>query len=212
MNKKILTVGLAIIMFASIFMGCKKGENDPMSLSSRKARISGEWILSEADYTNIDSYDGDSDTYIYSYDGTNMTATYDGDGNTYAYSEEVTIEKDGTYKQVTSREVTYWDNQGVEKKGTNKTTIEGFWYFVDGNKELEVKNKERVEFMVTKQTVISYDGETTVYNYSGKTNDATYTLLLDKLAKSEMIILFDESDIYGDYSYSQSGTKTYIQE
>ena len=212
MNKKILTVVLAIIMFASVFMGCKKGENDPMSLSSRKARIAGEWTLSEADYQYVYSYSGSSATNSYTYNGTSMTNTYDGDGTTYAYSEKITVEKDGTFTSVITREVTYYDNNYDEQKGTRTTTTEGLWYFVGGNKELEVKNKERVEFMATKETTVNYDGDTEIETYSGRTNYATETLLLDKLAKKEMIILYDASDTSDGDTDSKSGTKTYTQE
>jgi len=211
MSKKNLTLGLAVIMFATIFMGCKKGENDPMSLATRKARLTGEWVLSEASYITTNSYDGVTATSNYSYDGTNMTYTYDGEGTTYAYTENITIDKDGTFKSVVTREGTYYGNNWEEKTGTRTTTTEGVWYFVEGNKELDVKDKERVEFMITKETDVSYNGDTEVTTYSGRTNYMTSTLLLDRLASKEMITLFDNSET-SDYSYSQSGTKTYIQE
>jgi len=211
MNKKNLTLGLAIILFATVFMGCKKGENDPMSLATRKARLTGEWVLSEASYVNSNSYDGVTATSNYSYDGANMTSTYNGDGTTYAYTEKITIEKDGTFKSVTTKVGTYYGSSYEEKTGTSTTTTEGVWYFIDGNKELDVKDKERVEFMITKKTEINYNGDTEVVTYTGKSNSMTNTILLDRLASKEMITLFDSSKT-SNYSDSQSGTKTYIQE
>ncbi len=212
MNKKLLTLGLAIIMFTTVFVGCKKGDNDPMSFATRKSRIAGEWKLSEASTVYATSYNnGDNYTMSSTFNGTSMTRTIDGNGDAYVYSEEITIKKDGTFTSVESEQGTYYDGNGEGKTGTRTITKEGVWYFVDGNKEQEVKNKERVEFTTTRATIINYNGDTSIDTYSGKSNSQTQTLLLDRLAKKEMIVLFDSKSSVSGNTTSESGTKTYTQ-
>lgn len=201
MKRNILVIAMVLVGTILSLNSCKKGENDPfLSLSSRKARLSGEWKLTSAEWTEV----GDGDTEIYSFDGTNMTCKEDGDTETYEYSENLLIEKDGTFKNTT--EETY--NVGVvSSKYTN--TVEGIWFFVDGNKELDVADKERVAFQYEKITN-SWGDQTDTYTYSGKSNDNVSLILLDQLKKKEIVIKYDYEYInYNSKIYTVSGTKTY---
>jgi len=204
--KKLVTISILAIFVFSTFIGCKKGANDPFSLSSRKARIVGEWELSEADYKNV--YNDGSQNY--DFNGSMMTILQVSNGETdtytYTYSETVKINKDGTFESEITK--IYPDNGG-----TYHEEVEGLWYFLDGNDELEVKNKERVEFLALKSTrTYTSDGSTNTYfdEYDGKSNSNVFILLLDKLAKDQLITLFDYEtrDEDGDF-YSVEGSKTY---
>jgi hypothetical protein len=196
---------MAIALIATIFGGCKKGENDPfMSLLSRTARITGEWELTDAEWTENE----DGDIYNYNFSGSTLTMTGPDGSGTATYSESATINKDGTFE---SEESWAYPNGG----GTQVILTEGLWYFLDGSKELEVKDEERVEFLVTKQTrTYNMDGDTYTYfnEYDGKSNSSVMILLLDKLANKEMVTLLDYT--YRDedgYIYTEEGTKTYTQ-
>jgi len=186
MNKKLFAIGLVAIMLATVFVGCKKGENDPaLSLASRKARISGVWNLTSANYTQVEvDNKAETTTTIYSYDGTNMTETENGEGVTYPYSEKITINKDGSFKSEINETHTYENWNGDTYTTVSTLTYEGLWYFVDGNKTLDVKNKERVEFLIEKQ-VSSYTSGGDTYSstteYSGKSNTFNMLLLLEAL-------------------------------
>lgn len=205
MRKSINYLMLTAIV-ATLFIGCKKGENDPaISLLSRVARICGVWELSEADWTENEG----GDIYTYSLNGSTMTVTGPDGSYTVTYTETATINKDGTFEAEESW--VYPDGGGTQ---TNLT--EGFWYFLPGNDELEVKDSERVEFLVKKQTrTYTYGGSTYTYfdEYEGGSNSEVMILLLDKLANKEMVTLFDLT--YRDedgYIYTQEGTKTYTQD
>jgi hypothetical protein len=92
--KKTLVLGLSIILLAGGSSSCKKGENDPfMLLRSRKARVSGEWIVSSAEiisnstgWYESSSYDGKTETTTTITNGktTTETSTY---STTYTFKK-----------------------------------------------------------------------------------------------------------------------------
>jgi hypothetical protein len=111
MKSYISKLGIIALVGIVTLQGCKKGENDPLiSLKSRDARITGTWELTSQETTETEKqeFDGESrtETYIYSYDGNMFTSTgtitingqtIESESSTYEYSEEMTIEKDGTF-------------------------------------------------------------------------------------------------------------------
>lgn len=210
--KKLLGLTLiTMLIFASA--GCKKGENDPFSLLTRKARITGVWNLTSADYKTVDIDDGTTETKNYAYDGTKLTVTVDGEGETIDYSELLTIEKDGTFKMVIDQATEYFDSGSFEwKTGISTETTEGVWYFLEGNDNLDVKNKERVEFLTENYKRVEPDGDTYEYSMSGKTNTFVTIILLNRLANDEIISSFDYTQTHGDDSYSKTGTMTYSKQ
>lgn len=191
MKNRILTISFALIALAGLttITGCKKGENDPfLSLKSRKARITGEWKLSEGSITESYSNLSGSGTFLTTYTGS--TANYD--GTTVGYTEKITIEKDGTFEVVI-----------VEDGETN--TIKGNWFFSGKSKDADLKKKEAIIFSETQY--ISSGGTST---YSGLYADQT--LLLDQLKNKELIFKgsFTYSQTGGDsgsYSYDRTFEK-----
>jgi hypothetical protein len=69
--KKVLVFAIMAVVASSVFVSCKKGENDPMSLKSRKSRIAGEWKLTAGTETYTSS---SGTTTTTTWDGTNTTA------------------------------------------------------------------------------------------------------------------------------------------
>ena len=51
---KIIKNFIVFALLSVTILACKKGENDPfLSLSSRKARLAGEWKLTKMDELNV---------------------------------------------------------------------------------------------------------------------------------------------------------------
>ncbi|MBN2890371.1 MAG: hypothetical protein JXL97_00760 [Bacteroidales bacterium] len=223
MNKKLVAIGMIAIMLATVFVGCKKGENDPaLSLLSRIARITGTWQMTSGEWTTnyqyIDSDYGYNSTTTYEVDDDSWTRTYTymptgefaGDNytdiTTYTVEYEMTIEKDGTFKM--EEKDTYNFDGSIYFETTKE---EGVWYFAGANKDLDVKNKERVIFQVEKYTSIDSDGDTYTRNYEGRSQNGDYLLLLDKLAKDEMVAVMETSWSDTDENSETTGTQTMVK-
>ena len=108
---------------------CKKGENDPfISLKTRKGRITGEWKLVEGTVIETETIDGETGVYQTTY--TSSTRVGD-DGSTDDYTENLIINRDGTYEEII-----------VQNGSTIK--VKGNWYFSGKNEEIDLKKKEAV--------------------------------------------------------------------
>jgi len=188
--KKSIILGLSVIALAVNLTSCKKGENDPfLSLSSRKARLAGEWTLTNE--TNNDVYNGNNgvNDYIQTtasiYDGTTRTGTETTVTNgqiatdqltPQVYTQQLTIEKDGTFI------LSYISADGSEK-------YEGNWVFLGKNKSTKLKNKEAISLSFSKFTSTDADGVTTT---SSAQDLDGWIFAIDQLKKKE-IVLIDES-------------------
>jgi hypothetical protein len=186
--KRLLLILLVTAIALPAFQSCKKGENDPaISLKSRKARLVGEWKLTEGSRTSISG----STSNVYTYNGS--TCTTSGSGTPFVYMETIKVNKDGTFERTLI-------------SGSETTTDKGQWYFLDGNKDKKIKNKECVSYVVTSSITTSSSGSST-YTYSGVSPDEI--VQLDRLSSKEMIVLWDENSTYSSSSYSYKGTMTY---
>lgn len=205
MNKKLFAFGLIAIMLATVFVGCKKGENDPaLSLLSRKARLTGVWNLESANYT---VKNGNDNVSIFTYDGATslMTEDYDYYGidgtDTYTYSRVLTIGKDDTFSDL---ETTIDGN-------TTTSTKTGYWYFAPGISDLDIKNKERVVFQTVESTQVN--NNTRFDKYIGKSNENASIILLDQLSNKQITILYDYTHTDEDgFVSSIVGTVVFTQE
>jgi hypothetical protein len=185
--KKIFISLLSLVILTFYLTSCKKGENDPFfSLQSRKARLIGEWKVTNEDITASEKY-LDSNLNINSnYDGfkkMNITVTQTPKGtSTYKdssyYSQTLSIKKDGTYVQSI-----------VYSNGININITEGTWSFLRKSEINKLKNKEAI-FLTTTRTTIYNGFGTNVYvhnNLDGK------TIVIDQLKNKELIIIDDNS-------------------
>ena len=196
---------LTTVMMTLMLSGCKKGENDPFfSLKSRTGRLSQEWTLSEENITTVSKSSWSGTTYTttrtYSYDGTNetVTTTTSSGGNsttntsTYTYSLIYSFDKDGTYTI-------------TEIVDGEKTVTEGTWMWVEGNKDIDLKNKEAIMLTVTKITYS--DGEVTTYTGVSYLHGV---ILLDELSGDRLVMKYDYSNVDSDGdTYTKTGTKTF---
>lgn len=147
---------LFLIIAACCLPACKKGENDPfLSLRSRKARITGKWILTERIYERLE--DG-SNEFIYpisvstSFEGDSATLTYSSPLTSYTstsyYSSKLTIDKDGTY---------LW----AVKAGGVSSQVSDIWSFLDGTKNkvsLVMFELYVIDRLTNKELILKQDG------------------------------------------------------
>lgn len=170
---------IAVTISSVSFVGCKKGEGDPfLSLSSRKARMSGEWKVTKGEGTASYTFASQNFTETMTYDGAQqvtVTTTSAGSStNTDKYTSEMTFEKDGAYKMV------YVDNNGSSAVTTTQT---GVWNFTGGVGE--AKNKSSVVIYVE-----SWTSGSTTETYTGANRP---TMLYDVYQlKGKEIILIDK--------------------
>lgn len=184
---------LIIISLGFVFQSCKKGENDPfLSLRSRKARITGEWILKSGTTTITEN----DTTEVLTYDGINAVSSING---SFPLTEKWKINKNSSFERI------------IHNNG-NVFTYKGNWTFNHKNKEADIKNKEAVTFVYEYFNAV-YAGGTGNYTetYSGIESPAT-TYIIDELKNKEMIFSNDGTESWPDYSKKKTGSFTYIQE
>lgn len=168
--KKLTQSVLAILVVASAFTSCKKGEGDPtISLRSRTSRVAGEWKISseeiKSDWTmsatgsattsgsSLEKFTGTT------YSGTNTSGSVTTTESGTVTENSITFEKDGTFtskKIYTVKDTETEDYAGVGTLTTVTTTdytmsSEGVWNFL-GKVQADTKNKEEMSLSVTKFT------------------------------------------------------------
>lgn len=179
MKKTILMFAAAGLLLAT--PSCKKGENDPfLSLSSRKARFAGEWMLSGYNASSMNTEpDGDYQSSTSTLNGSTITTSYsDYDSNSGTTTTNTTtitlntaeyvINKDGTwtrewsYTSVEENSYTdFWGDDIVETTTTVYTSNEeGDWSFLGAVKEGEVTYKKKERAILNTLTSTGSSSET----------------------------------------------------
>jgi len=236
MKKTLTSVAIIAIIIITAFTGCKKGAEDPtISLLSRKARLTGTWVIKEGDWTTTD-YNTKSNlpftpyispelmahiygkahinTTTYNFSGGKLTITNDGDSYTEDYLDSVIFNKDGSF-------IEYKNEHYIDGNYTYDytSTTEGFWYFLPKNKQLEVKNKQRVMIELTKSDWSStrdYSGTSYTSHgtrtYDGTTGENNTLFDFKELSNKEIIIELNSKVTKTDGDYDETvGTVTYTQ-
>ncbi len=202
--KKIFSIIIVIAIASPFFTACKKGENDPgISLKSRTARLVGEWVLKEMESNTTRTYSaGGSSTETVTFNGTTKTTTNSNGSTTSTYSESIEILKDGTYKT---------NYKEIEESVTRIYEGNGTWAWVDGNKEDEYKNKERVCFTTTSYTsTTTVTGFSSTSTYSSNGDEASVSVMrINKLSSKELIIKREFNYNYDGDTYTLKETYTY---
>ncbi len=241
MKKSILMLAAGALLLAT--PSCKKGENDPaLSLSSRKARISGEWNVAsyESESSTVDGNDSWHNTQ--SFDGTKITGTWsqtvsgtttsgnDADVTTVSLFDFI-INKDGTYSMnrnwvTVSSGTDTWTGFDYTDTETASYTESGSWSFIGKAKD-EYKNKERVVMNAThtvwtsQTTTVTQLGGGITNTAIGNTNvnDDTYEIGenasifdIDMLKGKEMTLMVVSGGVDKFTSTTSGGTSTTTQE
>ena len=183
--KKLTKSVLAILVVASSFTACKKGEGDPaISLRSRASRVAGEWTVvdqeTKSDYSSS-STGGIAITGSSSekYTGTTYTKTNTSVGIAITSTGTVTdnswtFEKTGTFKHTmnyTVKKIEDFSTPGFDVDKTETTTVysvteEGVWNFL-GKVQEETKNKEEMSLSITKTNNVTTTTEVESYGEVG---------------------------------------------
>lgn len=171
---------------AGLTTSCKKGENDPfLSLSSRKARLTGEWTVSSSYSKSTNTSGVTISTNVNDFNGTTNTYTYTlGSFSNTSFENktiEFTINRDGSFTRVTTNTT---DQEKFEDTG--------IWTFAGKNKTSDYKNKEVVVFY-TQKTV--YTDLTDNSTSTDETTSVNYgeTYVIDQLKGKEIIFKSNES-------------------
>lgn len=209
--KKVFTMALGLMLVAGATTSCKKGENDPgLSLTSRKARVAGEWTVTSSQSTSTYT-DGASSTTTSTesmYDGVSEITTTSSGGvstkDTTNYTITLTMGKDGSYTQV-------YTETGDDWSSTYTST--GHWAFVGKSKSAELKNKEAI--------ILSETSGTSSATFGGVTFTSSSTMsafqdgdimVIDQLKSKEMIVKMDrdwtDNDGTNTDTYTSTGTMT----
>lgn len=171
--KKIIKLSILFFASALVLASCSKYEDNPaVSLKSKTGRLTGDWTLTNYEYTGTTTSSGTTTMTTVTYNGVIMTYSSGGYTETYSYSQKVTINDDGTFKMTE-----------VEEGETDENT--GSWSFLDGASEKEqllldgdlwvikkLTNKELV--LEDASTYTNIDGS---YTYS---SSSTTTLTFEK--------------------------------
>ncbi len=177
-----------VIINGILFNACKKGENDPsLSLKSRTARLNGEWKLISGEITTTT----DTNTTVETYDGATVVTTYNGTQvSNVVYTDNITFDKNGTYtRSWTSDTASYTEN--------------GYWAWMNKNKEADIKNKEALGMSATKFT----DSNGSVSSNAGFFVAGIW--MLDELSSTKMVVIVDGSSTTDNVTSKKQGSYSY---
>ena len=146
-----------ILLITGLYSGCKKGDEDPLfSILSRKARVCGNWKVTEGrvsygtpDIIEIDDYSEFGHIAINLILQGSITGSY-------CWTFE--INKDGSYEIFKSISLPYNSSYVLKEQG--------FWYFLTKNKKTDKKSKECIVFQ---PTLVTFDLATYEYQASSPT-------------------------------------------
>ena len=188
MKKKLIIANSLLLLLALTFIvGCKKGEDDPFfSLRSRKARMAGNFEITGYEIVQSDT----SGSYKASLVGEELRfELIDSDGKietgTTPFEARYTFDKKGGY------------TQSVVTQG-DTVEIAGNWYFLKGNEEANLKNKEAI---VLNETSYSSKNGDTLFSTTSIGGKQGYPLSILQLKEKEIILYQNYSEVYNQVKY-----------
>lgn len=190
--KKLTKSVLAILVVASSFTACKKGEGDPaISLRSRTSRVAGEWTVDAQDMksnysgtsTGSSGYTGSSTEKITptTYSKTDVTGGTTSTTTGTVATHKWTFEKDGTF----THEFNYTTKKTDDDSGSGVTDItettdvhtikeSGVWNFL-GGVMADTKNKEEMSVSVTNSSHTTATTTVSTFGFGGTNTVTTST-------------------------------------
>lgn len=197
--KYIAIASLAIT--AGLSTSCKKGENDPfLSLSTRKARLTGEFTVSSSYSKSTYTSGGVTSTSINDYNGSTNTYTYSSGGFSSSSLENKTIDfvinRDGSFTRTT-----------INTTDEEKTVETGIWTFAGKDKTSDYKNKEVVVFYTQKTEFTDLSDNSVVTEETTSVNFGE-TYVIDQLKGKEIIFKASESSTGTSSSNSYESNMT----
>jgi hypothetical protein len=185
-----------------LLISCKKGDDDPFfSLRSRKARVAGEWKVSEFHGIQTQTFQNGYIQGESNYNGSNVSivTTYSDTNQqpelyTYELSQAYTFEKDGTYT-------------AVERTQFNTRTETGTWTFLPKSKEDDLSKKEAIVLYVRK---VTHTNGSNTQNFTGFDEGETY--VIRELRNKKMVWTVESSGPNGATQIETSAEITLTQD
>lgn len=176
--KKTSTLLMLILCAGFIFTGCKKGENDPfLSMKTRKARVCGEFTVSNYESTYINTTNNSTSTEKLE-DGILTITDTDTSGTTitkYPFAAEFTFKKDGSFERSITTD-------------SYQFQLSGSWYFVGKNKDADLKNKEAIS-LTNHATAYTITGNPqNSYTYQSNFDNNGDLFILNRLKEKEIVL------------------------
>ena len=177
MNAKVLL----LFFMVSLIFGCKKGENDPVfSLKSRKARLTGVWVVESAEWNSGDT------TWVF--DGANLTRTDTNSIDVVDYSYKMEFDAAGNY--VTTMITTYpIDNPDTTLSGVSCELVEsGLWNFTGGAGTTKTKSELLLLSSKTEEICSDQPASVNTVSVTGQNRGVVYTI--DRLSDKELLLMY----------------------
>ena len=183
------------IIFGTL-IGCQKGPEDPtFSFSTRKARLTGEWM--------VNSFSSNFSGYTEDYDGETITYS-DGDSLNYSRSLQwsFAFAKDGSYEVLRTEEFEE-DLENNQLAFTLEESEKGIWEFSGGN---DSPSKSRLILLVeeTKSTRSDQGSNIYVISYENPRRATIFDIV--GLSNEDLKIKFNETQAYPGGSANISET------
>jgi hypothetical protein len=194
MTNRLLTYALIL----GTVISCQKGPDDPMfSLSTRKARITGEW--------KVESFSSNINGFTEDYNGESITYS-EGDTLSYTRSLEWSFDfaKDGTYHILRTEE--FEDDLTINQlRFTLEESEKGIWEFSGGN---DSPSKSKLLLLVEEIKSMRSDRGSNVYviSYDNPRRASVFDIV--GLSNEELKISFDETQAYPGGSANTSENYT----
>ncbi len=199
MINRILTYTLILGTLTS----CQKGLEDPVfSLSTRKARLTGEW--------KVDSFTSNFNGFTKDYNGELITY-FESDTLSYTRSLEWSFEfaKDGTYQILRTEEFEY-DLTINQLAFTLEESEKGIWEFSGGN---DSPSKSKLVLLVEEIKSMKSDrgSNVSLVSYDNPRSASVFDIV--GLSNEELKISFDETQAYpgGSLKTSENYTMKKLQ-
>jgi len=199
MNRIHIILILTGMLLPTLFLvtGCKKGENDPMlTLRTRKARLTGDWLLKSGDmlyktnlYTRADTFSNDT-LYSKVITGGNTSLTV------FAHRETQSFFRDGSYEVNIQKSYIGGTQQTIKQKG--------HWQFIAKTRLGKLKHREALMITVTEY---GEQGPGTC-NCTRTETQPLYgdIYLIDQLKNSEIILKINNTIVSPEGSLDLIGT------
>lgn len=201
--KSIFKCSLAFVSVMLLLngVGCKKGEEDPFfSIHTRKARLTGSWVLSNATWQK-------NDTAMQFIDSV-LTVSYNNSTDTLPMQHTFDFNKDNTYKEeIITRYPSDWKGNGAPAYTLTETRL-GTWKFTGGG---SIPEKSQLLLQVTQRATEASNAASNVdaTEYTGQPYGFVYDIV--KLSRPELHLAYDLVTTYPGGTYTDAGDLNFIK-
>jgi len=199
-TRRVILALLTVAIILPTFNSCKKGEDDKLlPFSSRKFRLCNTWVLEKGKEITTSTWSGSVPVeWNYTTDSKQKNG-----GNTFYYSEEISFDKDHTFKVIIH-----------DEESNSKAIQTGSWSWGSKDKELDLKARE---YIVVRTHKVEYyflnSGVLNEIDNWENSNCPIGIIEFKKLSKDELVVVEKGKSIYTEMGtenkYVVDSEKTY---